>query len=86
MQGHTSGRHLCSAGALSAARECCTSGAAAQPAGGGPPPPSPEGAHGAVDAVRQHERDGAVQAKGRVVQVLKHVQVVQAVRLCRGWE
>jgi hypothetical protein len=41
----------------------------------------PEGADGLVRAVRQHKGDGAVQAKGRVVQVLKHVQVVQAVRV-----
>jgi hypothetical protein len=43
---------------------------------------APEDAQGVCRPVRKEKGDGAVQAKGGVVQVLKHVQVVQAVRLC----
>ena len=34
--------------------------------------------------MRHHHGDGAVQAEGGLVQVLKHIQVVQAVRLALG--
>mmetsp|Transcript_9856 Transcript_9856/g.18575 ORF Transcript_9856/g.18575 Transcript_9856/m.18575 type:complete len:260 (-) Transcript_9856:556-1335(-) len=41
----------------------------------------PKHARGALDAVRHEEGDGSVQTKGAVVQILKHVQVVESVRL-----
>lgn len=46
-------------------------------------PRAPERAHrGAARAVRDEQRDGAVEAKGGVVEIFKHVQIVQPVRLC----
>jgi hypothetical protein len=45
------------------------------------PRSSPEGSHSESSFVGQQYRDGSVQAKGTVVLVLKHVQIVQAVGL-----
>ncbi len=43
---------------------------------------APEGANGEAGLVRQQHRDGAVQSEVGLGQVLEHVQVVHAVRLC----